>query len=226
MPATWADKQPPPSTPKTRLRLSKRLRAAPATGLRPASQGDPRARVAENQDAASGDQNLTSGGRRAGPHGCASLYSLAVPAFSFVPPKTREFSTGHRIRNGRNPEFAFFFHQKEHVMSAQVDKFCDSLHTRLDAAESRLESLKTNVQSLRKQGEQALRDGLEQARREAESRKQQFTKAQSNLKARAEQKVRTPKKRSRNGRQSGTSKNSMPELIAPRRMPTMRSISP
>ena len=117
------------------------------------------------------------------------------------------------------------FERREHPMTAQVDKFFDSLHARLDTAESRLKSFTTNIQSLRKQGDQALREGLDQARRKVESQKQQIAKTQASLKsARSRGSVR-PKRRSTNGRRRKTIKNSTLAPIAQRRTPPMRSTS-
>ena len=74
-------------------------------------------------------------------------------------------------------------------MSARVDQFCDKLKERLNALEDQVSTLKTNVQNLPKQGEQALQKCLTETRGRVEQQKKKIEQAQVSLKARAEQKL-------------------------------------
>jgi hypothetical protein len=78
---------------------------------------------------------------------------------------------------------------KETVMSAKVDQFCDKLRDRLNALETHVETLKSNVQKLPKQGEQALQNGLKDVRSKIEAEKKKVEQAQASLKTRVEQKM-------------------------------------
>jgi hypothetical protein len=75
------------------------------------------------------------------------------------------------------------------VMSARVDQFCDNLKDRLHTLEDQLAMLRTNVQKLPKQGEQALQKCLADARSKIEAEKKKVEQAQANLKARADKKI-------------------------------------
>jgi hypothetical protein len=74
-------------------------------------------------------------------------------------------------------------------MSAKVDQFCDKLRDRLDSIEGRVESFKTNVQTLPERTEKTVRTQLDQARMKVQDQKDRFEQTRANLKARAEQKV-------------------------------------
>jgi uncharacterized protein (DUF342 family) len=74
-------------------------------------------------------------------------------------------------------------------MSARVDQFCDKLRDRLNTLEDQLATLKTNVQKLPKQGEQALQKCLNEARTKIELEKKKVEQAQANLKTRVDQKI-------------------------------------
>jgi chromosome segregation ATPase len=79
-------------------------------------------------------------------------------------------------------------------MSAKVDQFCDSLRTRLNAIEGRIESVKANVEILPKQAEKALRDMLDEARTRLQAQKERIEQTRANLKAHAQQKIAETKK--------------------------------
>ena len=74
-------------------------------------------------------------------------------------------------------------------MSARVDQFCDQLKDRLNALESQVETVKSNLEKLPKQGEQALQKSLNEARGKLDGQKKKVELAQAGLKARAEQKI-------------------------------------
>src|SRR5687767_204734 len=74
-------------------------------------------------------------------------------------------------------------------MSARVDQFCDKLRDRLNTFDDQLATLRTNVQKLPQQGEQALQKCLTEARSKIEEEKKKVEQAQASLKARAEQKI-------------------------------------
>jgi len=74
-------------------------------------------------------------------------------------------------------------------MSARVDQFCDKLKDRLNSLEDQVLALKTNVQKLPQQGEQALQKYLTEARSKIEQQKKKVEKARASLKARAEEKI-------------------------------------
>lgn len=74
-------------------------------------------------------------------------------------------------------------------MSARVDQFCDRLKDRLNALENQVETMKSNLQKLPKQGEQALQKSLNEARGKIKAQKKKVEQAQASLKARAEQKI-------------------------------------
>jgi len=74
-------------------------------------------------------------------------------------------------------------------MSARVDQFCDTLKTRLNATEEKVQLLKANLGKLPQQSEQALQKCLAETRAKVEGEKKKVEKAQASLKARAEQKV-------------------------------------
>jgi chromosome segregation ATPase len=74
-------------------------------------------------------------------------------------------------------------------MSARVDQFCDNLRTRLNATEEKVQSLKTSLEKLPQQSEQALQKCLAETRAKVEGEKKKVEKAQASLKARAQQKV-------------------------------------
>ena len=75
-------------------------------------------------------------------------------------------------------------------MSARVDQFCDKLKDRLNSLEDQVLALKTNVQKLPQQGEQALQKYLTEARSKIEQQKKKVEKARASLKARAEREDR------------------------------------
>ena len=74
-------------------------------------------------------------------------------------------------------------------MSARVDQFCDDLRDRLNAVEDRVQSVKTNLEKLPKQSEQAIQKYLAETRAKVEGEKKRVEKAQANLRTRAEQKI-------------------------------------
>ena len=74
-------------------------------------------------------------------------------------------------------------------MSARVDQFCDKLKDRLNSLEDQVLTLKTNVQKLPQQGEQALQKYLTETRSKIEQQKKKVEKARASLKARAEEKI-------------------------------------
>jgi len=89
--------------------------------------------------------------------------------------------------DGRHATSTSFLQEK--AMSVTVDQFCEKLRSRLDGAETRFATLKSNVKALPKQGEQALQNNLDQARSKIEANKKKVAQAQANLKGRAEQKL-------------------------------------
>jgi len=74
-------------------------------------------------------------------------------------------------------------------MSARVDQFCDQLRDHLKALEEQVDTLKSNLQKLPKQGEQILQKNLNEARSRIEGQKKKVEQAKAGLKARAEQKI-------------------------------------
>jgi len=74
-------------------------------------------------------------------------------------------------------------------MSARVDQFCDQLRDHLNGLENQVDTLKSNLQKLPKQGEQVLQKNLNEARSRIEGQKKKVEQAQASLKARAEQKI-------------------------------------
>ncbi|HJZ91236.1 MAG TPA: hypothetical protein VKE40_10210 [Gemmataceae bacterium] len=72
-------------------------------------------------------------------------------------------------------------------MSAKVDEFRDTLRDRLDDVEGRLQSVKTNIETLSDQAEKALRDKLDQARAKLQGQKKRVEQTWANLQARAQQ---------------------------------------
>ena len=74
-------------------------------------------------------------------------------------------------------------------MSAKVDQFCDNLRDRLNAAEKRIESVKSNVQAFPKQAENALNKKLDDIRNKVQAQKERVERTRANLKARADQKI-------------------------------------
>ncbi len=78
-------------------------------------------------------------------------------------------------------------------MSAKMDQVCANLRDRLDVAEGRLETLRTNIRALPAQGEKALREKLDGARRKLHAQKERVDQTRANLKARAQEKVNETK---------------------------------
>jgi exonuclease VII large subunit len=78
-------------------------------------------------------------------------------------------------------------------MSAKMDQVCANLRDRLDVAEGRLETLRTNIRALPAQGEKALRERLDGARRKLQAQKERVDQTRANLKARAQEKVNETK---------------------------------
>ena len=62
-------------------------------------------------------------------------------------------------------------------MSAEVSRFCDRVHEKLDALEGRMDSLKSNIGTTW----HSLQEKLDEVRHRAEARKQAVTEARSNL---------------------------------------------
>lgn len=73
-------------------------------------------------------------------------------------------------------------------MSARVDKFCDGLRDRLNSLETRVESVKANVQALPGKVEKAVHDKIDEARGKLRAQKERIDKARADVKAWAEQK--------------------------------------
>lgn len=74
-------------------------------------------------------------------------------------------------------------------MSARVDQFCDELRDRLNAMGNQVDALKSSLQRLPQQGEQALQSSLDDARKRIEAQKKKVEQAHASLKARAELKI-------------------------------------
>ena len=74
-------------------------------------------------------------------------------------------------------------------MSARVDQFCDKLKDRLNALEVQVSALKTNIQKLPQQGEQALQKCLADTRSKIDQQRKNVEKARASLKARADEKI-------------------------------------
>ena len=78
-------------------------------------------------------------------------------------------------------------------MSTKMDQFYDNLRDGLDTVEGRLKSVRTNMQTLREQGEKALREKLDGAGRKLQVQKERVDQTRANLKARAKQKMHDTK---------------------------------
>jgi gas vesicle protein len=72
-------------------------------------------------------------------------------------------------------------------MSDHVNKFCNSLQTKLNDFECRMKSFKTSLQSAPKQAHDALHKQLEQAQRKVESQRQVIAKARASVQNWADQ---------------------------------------
>ena len=66
-------------------------------------------------------------------------------------------------------------------MSDRVNKFCDSLQSRLNDLEDRIESLRTSVRSAPKQAHDALHEQLDQVQQKVEAQKQAVAKVRSRV---------------------------------------------
>lgn len=73
-------------------------------------------------------------------------------------------------------------------MSAKVDQFCDTLRDHLNAVESRVESVKENVNALPGKADKAVHEKVNQARARIQGQKDRIDKARADLKTWGEQK--------------------------------------
>ena len=73
-------------------------------------------------------------------------------------------------------------------MSERVDKFCDDLRDRLNAAESQLDRVKASVVSARADSQEKIQESLGQAQAKVEASRQQVSEAQTKMKAAVEEK--------------------------------------
>lgn len=74
-------------------------------------------------------------------------------------------------------------------MSERVDQFCDELRLHLNALEKQVDNVKSSLQSLPEQGEQALQKSLNETRSKIEAQRKKVEQAQASLKSRAESKI-------------------------------------
>ena len=75
-------------------------------------------------------------------------------------------------------------------MSERVDKFCDDLRDRLNAAESQLDRVKASVVSAKDASQEKIQESLGQAQAKVEASRQQVSEAQTKMKAAVEEKHR------------------------------------
>jgi hypothetical protein len=74
-------------------------------------------------------------------------------------------------------------------MSERVDKFCDGLRDWLNAVETRVQSVKANIQALPGKAEKAVQGTIDEARAKVHAQKERVEKTQASLKTWAEQKM-------------------------------------
>jgi hypothetical protein len=74
-------------------------------------------------------------------------------------------------------------------MNTKMEQFCDNLRDRLNTMEGRCKSVRTNLQALPEEAENAWREKLEKARQTLQAQKARVEQTRSNLKARGQQKI-------------------------------------
>ena len=72
-------------------------------------------------------------------------------------------------------------------MSDRINKFCNSLQTKLNDFDCRMKSFKTSIQSAPKQAQDALHKQLEQAQQKVDSQRQAIAKARASVQNWADQ---------------------------------------